>query len=181
MKILNKGIIYVIVFLVLLFGVKIYCDQIFLCSDEQLAVAVLEGEPINKQSEYLNSQTYSHCRFLELKTYLINEDYISFEKLFNDFYQNYCNDDSRFLAFRTVFCDSEDLTKQELEVLLSVLETAYEYDFSNYGYDANHLLQFNLLLQIDLLYSTGHPFQAYQKKSFLETYVENYTMAMKGG
>lgn len=178
---MNKRKMFIILIICLITSVvivKLYCDKSFICPDEALIEAVGAGTPVDEQIEILESQTYTYCRFSEMKVAFDSGNYDLFKATFNDFYQNHCNDYSRFMAFREIFCLKEELSEKELEVLLDVLNEAYEYDFSNYGYEANGLIQTNLKLQIDLLYTTGHPFKAYEKKVFFEKYIEEYSSAI---
>lgn len=178
-KLLKCLIIVVVFVLVGLFLVKSYCDKTFLCTIENLSVFVGEGASEETRVKVLDERSYTYCRFLEMKTQLNNGEYDSFIESFEVYYINSCIDDSRYASFKSVFCDYDDLSRKEAEVLLEAMEKAYNYDINNI-LERNHLIQDNLALQAEILYFTGHPIKAYEKKVSLENYIKEYREVAKG-
>lgn len=113
----------------------------------------------------MDSQT--ECLCLNLLTVLKNGNIDEFEKRFIYNYENNFNNESCFLIIRRVFVNNSDLTWEQTEVLLRVLDVILQQDEEEKNTTAVYR---NYILQQEILYRTGRVIQAYKLDDVIQKY-----------
>lgn len=163
------GVIAFLTVCLCLAGTKMGLDNYFQCTDDDYTIVMLPGMSEDFQNEAWNTEAHTYSSFLVIGIELKKDNYETFKKEFYDFYIS-CDDESKYLAIRNVFFVNSELSDEQCEVLLSVLEECNQYDEQNFEKN-NYVIQKNLLLRSEIHYAKGEIREAFELRHELDEHV----------